>query len=78
MILHSMGALLWILSYGVAAALVGLGLARREHKEREARQTADEQYKRLFTALRQVEHALLTTDAGEQVEVFLAKGPGRG
>ncbi len=74
MIVHSMGALLWILGYGVAAAWVGLALARRERKERQARQTANEQYKKLFTALG---HALLTTDAGEQVEVFLAKASGR-
>ncbi len=75
MIVYPMGALLWVLGYGVAAAGVGLALASQERKKHH--QSGQQPANEVIAALQRAQHARLTTDAGEEIDVFLAKSTGR-
>ena len=67
--MHAMGALLWVLGYGVAVACVGLVLAVQERRKH---RTSEQKVNEVFEALQHAKHARLTTDTGQELEVFLA------
>ena len=67
--MHAMGALLSVLGYGAAAACVGLVLAVQERRKHRA---SEQKVNEVFAALQHAKHARLTTDTGQELDVFLA------
>lgn len=75
--LTALDALIYLVAYGICVAGAGFYFLSQERLERRVREEELKRIAQLARFLIESQHAKLTTDTGEEVDVFLQSATGR-